>query len=64
METAKEVTNERSGKEDDKSLVACIVTDVSVTVQQRRCTEEDRRRESADSRYRAVAAVRQRQQRR
>ena len=26
---AKEVTNERSGKEDDKSLVACIVMDVS-----------------------------------
>ena len=33
METAKEVTNERSGKEDDKSLVACIVTDVSAQLQ-------------------------------
>ena len=29
METAKEVRNERNGKEDDKSLVACIVTVVS-----------------------------------
>ena len=32
----------------------------AVTVQQKRCTEEDSRRESPDSRYRAVAAVRQR----
>ena len=29
METAKGVTNERSGREDDNSLVACIVMDVS-----------------------------------
>ena len=36
----------------------------AVAVQRRRCTEEDSRRESADSRYRSVAAVRQRQQER
>ena len=43
---AKEVTNERSGKEDDKSLVACIAMDVSISavaVQRRGCTEEDSR---------------------
>ena len=33
METAKEVMNERIGKEDDKSLVACIVIDVSAQLQ-------------------------------
>ena len=46
METAKEVTNERSGRENDKSLVACIAMDVSISavaVQRRGCTEEDSR---------------------
>ena len=43
METAKEVTNERSGKEDVGGVHrdGCIS---AVTVQRRRCTEEDSRR--------------------
>ena len=41
------MTNERSGREDDKSLVACIRDGCisAVAVQRRGCTEEDSRRE-------------------
>ena len=44
METAKKVTNERSGREDEKPSVACTVMDVSAQKQfsEGGCTEEDR----------------------
>ena len=53
METPKEAMNERSGKEDDKSLVACIVKDVSAQWQ---FSEGGAPRKSAEETQQAAAA--------